>query len=398
MSKARSAHGRRRINEADEMKLDVKYLYEVFDEYLAIEDRTVIDALIGFWLAHRLGPPPVWIILMGPSSDGKTVLLDAFSVIDSVAASKITSKTIISGYTDPASGKDQKGTSNKFGRELNNKIWVVKDFSQIGSMRSDDRKEVFAQMRELYDGHIEARYGTGAKVSEQSLYVSFVAASTSDFEKAYMEQQALGTRHMIVRTTSVNDDKVLQKIRNVRGNEELMKRKLSDAVSNTLVKEFRPKWVHIPDDIERELVALTNILRTLRTYVSVDRYTNEVDEIPEIEGIGRAKKNIDKLYSGLMNIDGISEKRAIACIEHVVKSNIPRMRLHALKLIANDPSGVIIPANLTDHTKVGMRTAYRHLDSLYALGVIDKQGSEWKQSRYWLSEEWKRNYAKWFRY
>ena len=379
------------------MKLDVGYMYGVFDKYLAMEQTTVLDILTGFWLAHRLGKPPVWIILMGPSSDGKTVLLDAFSGVDSVSAAKITPKTIVSGYSAPnTNGEDQKGLPGRFGRELNNKIWVVKDFSQIGSMRSDDRKEVFAQMRDLYDGHIEARYGTGMKVNENELYVSFVAASTSDFEKAYIEQQSLGTRHLIVRTTHTDDNEVLQKIRNVRGNEAIMKSALSAAVKAAFLKELRPEWIPISASAESKLIELTTILRTMRTYVSIDRYTNEVDEIPEREGIARAKKNNDKLFVGMMNIEGFTEDRAVACIEHVVKSNIPRLRLQAVELVAKSSLGVVLPSDLCAIAKVGMKTASRHLNSLYALGVLDQKGNSWRETQYWFSEEWQTKYRKWF--
>jgi hypothetical protein len=370
--------------------LDMDSIYAIFGKWIALEDKRLVDILAGFWLAHKLGGDPIWAILMGPSSGGKTEMLRAFSSVDSVEVSAVTPRTIVSGRER----NEETGEKiTNFGRELNGKIWVVMDFSEILAKSAEDRKKIFATMRSLYDGRLTAYYGTGKKVHEEDLYVSFIAASTSAFEKEFLEHQALGTRHLVIRIPEQPKEMVKLKLKEHEGKEKVMRASMRSVVDASFVAADKLEWFRPSGTIETHISNLTDILCTLRTYVSIDRYKNEVDELPEPEMIGRARKNINKFYAGLMNIDGFTPRDALERIAYIVKSNIPRMRLRAIEKLTNQDSEILTAMNLSKELRVGYKTAVRHLDSLYSLSVLDRPD----KGLYMFNVEWQNNYGCWFK-
>jgi len=362
------------------MTVDLEPLLAVFRRWLAVREDTVVELLAGFWLAHQLPSDPVWFILVGPSSDAKTELLRAFSVHNTVVMNKVTARTIISGRTD--------GASSLFMKRMNNRIWAVFDISNILALYPQDRKMVFAQMRDLYDGHLTAGYGT-AKTVDERIYTSFIAAATPRFEETFAEQQALGTRHLIVKTMPPTSESVFQHIRNQLGNEDMMRYQMAEVVRSTF-EDYSPEWVRADDKTEARLQTLVKIVTTLRTFVQFDTYRNEVSAIVDKEGVGRAKKNFDKLYSGLMNIASMTPDHALDLIAHVAKSNASNIRYQTLLHLYRSED--LRPQELSEYLRVGVSTAYRHLRALYALGIIERLG---EREKYALTDQW-RDYQQWF--
>jgi len=362
------------------MTVDLEPLISVFRRWLATRKDTTIELLTGFWLAHHLPSDPVWFILVGPSSDAKTELLRAFSAFNTVVMNKVTARTIISGRTD--------STSSLFMKRMHNKIWAVYDISNILALYPQDRKQVFSQMRDLYDGQLTAGYGT-AKIVNERIYTSFIAAATPRFEETFSEQQALGTRHLIVKTTPPSSLAVFQRIREQLGNEETMRYQMAEVVRTTF-DGYQPEWIRTDDDIEQQIQQLVEILTALRTYVQFDQYRNEVSAITDKEGVGRAKKNFDKLYSALMNIAGMTPDHALSLLAHVAKSNASNIRFQTLLHLYR--SDDLRPQELSEYLRVGVSTAYRHLRALYSLGIAEKIGA---REKYALTDTW-RDYQVWF--
>jgi len=373
-------------NEYNGGVLDMSPIYAIFQSWMAMEDKTILDILAGFWLAHRLEGDPIWMLVMGPSSDGKTELLRAFSKVDAIVAGRITARTILTGKKKEAGDKEEPG---QFVKDINGKIWTVMDFSQILALHPIDRKQVFSQMRDLFDGHLTARYGTGKKVEESDIYVSFVGATTTELERHITEAQALGTRHLIVKMPKQDKNELKHKISNHEGKEKRMRAALAATIMGSF-EGAEPKWVYPSRETREKIDSLVEMVCTLRTFVS---YRNEVEDIPEEEGIGRLKKNIDKFFAGLMNIMGYTEEKALETLSYIIKSNIPTMRLKVLETVAR--VGSVQPSRIRDKYRVGYNTARRHIEILHTLNVLDqKEGGlryEFEFSREWCK------YKEWFK-
>lgn len=382
-----------RENELENGVFDMEPLYGIFGKWLAIDDTTLLDILVGFWLAHRLTGDPIWLLLMGRSSDGKTELLRAFSSVDAVVVDKITPSTIVTGHkgTSDSDKLQKKQIASAFSKELNEQIWMVMDFSQILAMHPQDRKIVFSQMRDLYDGHLYARYGTGKKVKEERIYTSFIGATTPDLERYLTEQQALGTRHLVVRVPKQNKLKLRQRISDHEGKEDRMRAALNATIMGSFAG-IEPQWIYPDVDTRKRIDELVDITCTLRTYVSYDKYHREVDEMPDTENIGRIKKNLDKFYAGLMNIEGYTPERALGMLSYIVKSNIPRVRLEVLEMLSQ--SETVRPSDLAKKLRIGYKTAERHIKMLFSLNVLDSR--EGGRAEYEFSKDWVK-YSDWFK-
>src|SRR5262249_61935877 len=115
--------------------LDLAGLRTAFDRWLLITDPALLLVVVGAALAHRLGFDPVWLLMVAPPGGTKTEVLRSFyGAPGFYPLSELTPKTFASGLEVPG-GQDPSLLSR-----LTDEILVLKDFTTVLEMRSDDRQ------------------------------------------------------------------------------------------------------------------------------------------------------------------------------------------------------------------------------------------------------------------
>jgi len=96
--------------------------------------------------------------------------------------------------------------------KLDEKFVIITDFAQILSLPPGDRAEIYAQLRDLYDGYAGKTSGMGGNSKYSGLKVTLLACSTPAVDSRILVNQNLGTRELIYRTTcSKNKDLLMDK-------------------------------------------------------------------------------------------------------------------------------------------------------------------------------------------
>src|SRR6516225_5459385 len=133
---------------------------EVFERWLLLKNHIPILATLGTVSANMLAGDPVWLGLIGPSSCGKTEILDALSELPCVArVSTLSMPGLLSGT--PRQQQGQGATGGLLRQVGNPGIIVCKEFSSILFMRPDTRTDLLNALREIYDGRWVRHVGSG---------------------------------------------------------------------------------------------------------------------------------------------------------------------------------------------------------------------------------------------
>lgn len=116
----------------------------------ALQDTFAIIMAIA--ASTNLGGKPLWSYIIGPSSAGKTTLVELLSTAAShcFGISKMTG--LLSGYF-----KEGMGDASMLPK-IQDKCVIIKDFTTILGLPDQTRNNIFSEMRDAYDGKISAFY------------------------------------------------------------------------------------------------------------------------------------------------------------------------------------------------------------------------------------------------
>ena len=128
-------------------KVSLKDVHEVYKKYLHIEDTKRLDVVLAVALSVKNKGIPIWLILVGPSGDMKSVQLNAIMAWDrAFVLHGLTSKTLVNGSKNKKKAPD-------LAPKLNNKLVVIQDMAQILEMHPQQKAELWGQLRDLFDGY-----------------------------------------------------------------------------------------------------------------------------------------------------------------------------------------------------------------------------------------------------
>lgn len=186
----------------DELKQGIR-------EYIYIEDDTVIDATLACVIANRLRfGNPVWLVLIGASSGGKSQILTPLVMSDPAFVHQlddITENTLLSGMKV----KDDEGNKvemSYLNREVKKHgIIVLNDLSVLFSRAKESRDAVLSQFRMLYDGKLVKQVGNSEHALSWTGYLGVIAGSTPNIYRHLEEVADMGERFMYWRLKPYNE-------------------------------------------------------------------------------------------------------------------------------------------------------------------------------------------------
>jgi len=283
------------------LKYPLDRVKAVIKKHLFIEDDRVIDVMMAVYIANQFKADPIWILFVAPPSTAKTENLRAFDGHpDIFFLSSLTPSTLISGQR-PTKRNPQPSLLPK----LNDKILVLKDFTTVLSMRSEQQQEILAQLREVYDGSYSKAFGTGVKVDWKG-HIGFMGAVTPVYDKHYSVIGSMGDRFLLYRSNTHDDFKMgLKAIKNV-GKEHDMRKEIRNAV-HRFIDQFDMEKIHFdetPEDIEFMIVTLACFCAYARCVVERDRRTQYIEYQPEPEGPARLAKQFMQIGTSLALVNG----------------------------------------------------------------------------------------------
>jgi len=371
----KSAYSKVKTNEtealADKQEIQnhsLQDVYTILRKWLYIQDEKRIDVLLATAISNQIPGTPLWIFFVGNSGDTKSELISALTVLpNTIKVDMLTPNTLASGRKD----------AHDLGGELQNSsnILIFPDLAALTSLNKDAKREIWSQWRNLYDGFINKRTGSGVNKAYEGCHVTVIAGATQAIRDEYHIHQQLGTRELLYDTESEakhNRDKMKAAWEN-ENYEKQMREEIRNAIYGFWTNhKYQEK--EIPPDIEEFLYKEADRLALLRASAMTDWKYNELtnDAYPEVPT--RLIKQFKRLFVSLKNLDdNYTDERAKQIITHIVNSSGSKVRQKIIAVFKQDIDKEWTISKLQEVLKIGRSSLKTELEILWNLGSINKE-------------------------
>jgi hypothetical protein len=330
---------------------------------------------------------PLWGMLVGPPSSGKTETVRALGSVaghlDDLTASGLLSWTKGKNAT-------QTGALHRLGRRG---LLTIGDFSTVLAMSNKGNRDLlFALLRRAYDGHVTRDLGNHAEQLSWRGRVTLLACCTPIIDQYSSHADALGPRWLYYRVGG----------RRAAGKQVMGHRagqaRLTDARSQaaTLAEALvgaaadRTPTVQVPEELRRGLVDIAVVTCYGRAAVPRSGYgRREIEGLATVEEPPRLVKQLVALARALLCL-GLPADQALALCHRAALDSMPQARRLTLEILAHgEPVSVSEVARRVEcHRQVARFT----LEELAAIGVCEgpddddsSRDSQWAPSLWQLA-------------
>lgn len=365
-------------------------LVAVIRRWLYLSDLGPLYATLGTVAANVMAGEPVWLILVGPPSSGKSEILQALTGLECVfSAATLNEAALLSGTAKKE--RDDDATGGLLRQIGDFGIIVCKDFTSILSMHREAQRALLAALREIYDGSWTRRLGSGGGMTlDWKGKVGLLAGCTHAIESAHTVTSAMGERFIQYRMPLLSDAAERAQARAAltrRQREEQMRAELAGAVSEFFAALSLPLVPPALSNSEIEcLEALAMFVARARSAVERDSYRRDIDFVPPPEVSTRLFLNLKGLFSGLLAI-GVPRGPAWHIVLRVGFDSIPGLRRSILELLI-DPRKFMYPHAIADRTGCSKTAVERALEDLQAHGLVGGERGGGRVASRWGLTDW----------
>ena len=367
---------------------ELQAVVETFRKWLSLPDPSPLIIFLAALVANLMPGDPLWLLLVGPSSSGKSEIINTARSLPYVhPVSILTEAALLSGTSARDNTAEAKGgllsEIGDFG------IVLLKDFTSVLSMHRDMRARVLAAFREIYDGHWDRRVGTdgGLKLS-WSGKVGLIGGCTAHIDQHHAVMATMGERFVLFRMPKVRGDLQAMKALSVAGQEAQMRSELSDAVTSFLSRLNLPK---VPPKLQdqKPIVALATLVARCRSPVERDSYTRQIEMIPDPEVPIRLSRVLAQLWVAL-GVLGVDPDRAKRLLTKVGLGSMPQVRRQVFEVLWTAESEFVTTADVASNLGLPEQTVRRALEDLEAHAVVVGSQRGQGKTNAWKLSQWTR--------
>ena len=359
----------------------------VITKWLVLDDDRVIDVMFAVMVANQIKTDPNWLLLIGSPSQAKTELLRSLDGHPKAYfLSNLTPATLVSGIKPKKNEEDP-----SLLLKLDGKTVVLKDFTTVLSMRSENQAEILSQLREIYDGQYSKAFGNG-KIVEWKGHVGLIGAVTPVYDKHYAVIGSLGDRFLLYRTKNSDGRKMGLQAQKIVGREEEMRAEIHEEVHRFLNQfddlgniEFKNN-----DTINSMIVDLACFVAYARCPVERDYRNQNIQYLPMPEGTPRLVKQFTQIGMGLMLIHdkSVLDLELYEILKKIGSDLLPAHRFKILKHLNDQNIFECMhdwqkTKDIADQINIPSTTTKMALEDLMIVGLLNREvGGESEKSPY----------------
>lgn len=372
-----------------------------FEKYIVLKDPYALEVILGTLIGNALlTRDPLWLMMVAPSSGGKSTLLAPCVAVPAVYfLDDLTEKTFLSGYKI-------KGRETSLLKIIGSGVICFSDFTSILSKNPLSRGEILGQLRLIYDGNFSKRTGTGE--IKWAGKIGFLGASTPDIYHMLEGSRSMGERYLYYWLTQPTDEEIVKKQQSVA----MSSREISEAMQPFYrdyiegVRGFVNKHNIPPVPLSQGEMDYINQAAIFcvkaKATVHLDFKTNKPDSLVNTPGVGRDRKMLQTLIQALhlMHCVDLNDPKApvtddmIKIIQRCAWSSVGRERRKILEILTTyDTAMTASEIGATDDFGLQKEGVEKYLYVLHAVGLIQKetQGSSFK---WFIKDEAQKNFIR----
>jgi predicted transcriptional regulator len=356
-------------------------------KYLVLtENHDYIDFVFGVIYANRLDAKPIWAYLIGPSSAGKTTILDPLAGHESIySTDTLTKASLLPGIgVGRPTGKTAKmAVKNSLLKQADGKILVIKDLSPLLTEDYKELKSILGILRSAYDGTFAKNFGNIGRL-EITCRFGLIAAVTDAIDNHSIIDAELGQRFIGYRMPAISLKEEMAICDAILNNKESeLNEALHEAACEMLDRE--PKEASITKKQADTIKYTAKIIAIARTAITRNKYTHD----PRVS----RPERVARLYSQLISLaKGVAMARGhrrvmgedVVFVRHVAIHTLSLDMLRFLNMFL-DRGGLTID-NLIERFGWCKRTCEEKLDNLRLIGLCETQqiaGQRGKDKTMW---------------
>jgi len=360
-----------KIQELPEEPRSLKEVYDTFKRWMYIEDTDPIDVALATAISSQKKGTPVWMIMVGASSGGKSQFIRALSDIPhSMVQDDITPNTLASGAK--VKGKKVEDLGSKL--EGRSTIVLTSDLASLTSQNRDEKRKIWAKFRELFDGFIKKETGNGVVRDYKDCHVTWIFGATPTIRSEVLIYAQLGTRELMYELTLPDnlDDLIMEKAWENENYEEQMKNEMKAVVRKFYKSHIYQNDIDVPDSIKRFIKSEAKRLEYLRATAPIDSKTGEPLTNISVAKPHRSMKQLKKLYIALKSLDeDYPDEKAVRIIRQVVDSTSDPVRTKIMYLHEEYPDEEFTYLDYHKKFKLSSYTVRKQALALWNMGYLE---------------------------
>lgn len=344
-------------------------VYEAYQKFYHIEDQKKIDLLLATALSIGTADKNIWMLFVGASGVGKSMLTNPLRFVEypegndiAHLVSDITTNTIVSG---------QGGKETDLAPKLDGKIMYVPDFSTVVGKRSEDQREIFSQLRNLYDGIAKKETGSYGEANEYEVDVSFIGNVTPAIYGKNLIHQSMGTRFLYYEVDDFREKEVMEKIwEESDTDEENKSREIAEVIEKFLCEAKDREIEEPPNEVKQEIQRIAKWTARMRASGQFDRGTNELRSSITPEKPSRIVKQYKKIYENLKKLEeDYPDERALSIIRKIGASSIDPDKRRIFIEIDSNMTDLNI-SDIIDRANIGRTAVKRKLLEMENVDIV----------------------------
>lgn len=344
----------------------------VVRRWLYVDDLGALYAVLGAVAGNLFASDPVWVLVIGPPSGGKTEILGAIVGLPNVhAVATLTEAGLLSGTPKREAANGSGGLLRAMGRFG---IALCKDFTSILALRPDARAPMLAALREIYDGAWTRQVGSdGGRELAWTGKVGLIGGCTPIIDVHHAVIASMGDRFLFYRLPETDRRKQVARSLLNTGSEAQMRAEIAEAVHGLFAGITIPAEIPPLDETDaNRLGALADLVSRARSHVERDRVSREIELIPGSEMPARIAQALRRELAGLDAI-GLDRAEAWRVVGKMALDCMPQIRRDILAYLQRRgrPVGTSEIAADMDYPASTIR---RGLEDLRAHKVLTREG------------------------
>ncbi|MEK7092028.1 MAG: hypothetical protein AAB907_00220 [Patescibacteria group bacterium] len=362
------------------------HLEKLFNDTYLIVDKGFLKLVCATVIANRLPIDPVWLFLVAPSAGGKTSIIQALDkVIGIYPISTITANTFVSGFK-------KKGKETSLLHMIKDGIITFKDFTSLLNLNQEERKQIMAQLREIYDGSYVKHFGTGDKI-EWHGKIGMVAGVTTAIYVTRDLYASMGER-FIMYAIALPDRKEmakrsLQNVSIIQAQREKIKEAFRNYLDNEVAIPNEVPTIHA--DLENEIIELAEFSTRARSVIEREWHSNtkDITFVHTPESPNRFASQLKSIAMGFIIMNGTKTLSEMDknIIYKLAFDSINSTKRKALQELGRYQT--INTAGLAIKMKYPTGTVRRWLEDLTVLEMADRIKNSGKSDKWRIKDEYR---------
>ena len=344
---------------------DLEELFDCLGAFLHLESVHHVIFALAVAVASRVEDgAPLWGLIVGPSSSGKT---EAVRMLDQVAhehPDELTAPSLLSW----SKAKEPKAVGI-LARIPSPGLLTVGDFSTVlATSDRGGRDQLFALLRRAHDGHVSRDLGNSPRPLTWAGRLTVLGASTPIIDSYSSHADALGTRWLYCRVEAQDEATKRRTARKALGPGAVgAHRKQAAQLAARIVAGAVDRVPEELDDFVTEALMDAVIVACFgRAAVERDGYgRREISSLAVVEEPPRLTGELGLLARALLAL-GLDAEAAVGLCRRCALDSIPQARRLALDVLAQGPATASVIARRTGMHRHVARMA---LEELEAIGV-----------------------------